>query len=353
MKKIISFTLVLLFVAAVFSLIGWKLADNKKKIENTAAKAQVRNTTVMVSTILLKRFEVRRDFRSSGSFRAFREVAIVSEAPGRVISVEFENGKTVKEGDVLVSLDSDLLTNQIAQLKSNLEKGKRDFQRLSNLLPAGGVSQQQVDDAANALENYRFQLVNLEKQWSLTRIKAPISGTVTHKMVEKGAYITPPMKLGDIVQTGKLVFQTYLTAEQLTFVRTGMQADLSADIMPERKLSGRISLIDVLADPSRRYLVEFLLTNPGSLRPGMSGQVSFNNLATAQVWSIPRSCLVGSSKNAMVYVVKEGKAILRPVQVGESHGQFVSVLGGLDPDEMVVLTGQINLADGVPVVIKN
>jgi len=172
-------------------------------------------------------------------------------------------------------------------------------------------------------------------------------------MVEKGSFITPPMKLGDIVQTNKLYFQTYLTAEQLSFIKEGFVADIMADAMPDQNIKGAVTLIDVKADPSRRYLVELLVANPGKLRPGMTGQVSFNNMASTEVLAIPRSCLVGSSRNASVYVIENGKAILRPIQVGIPSGNIVAVLSGLTITDEIVLTGQINLVDGAPVNVKN
>jgi RND family efflux transporter MFP subunit len=220
-------------------------------------------------------------------------------------------------------------------------------------LPVGGISQQQLDDAINAQENLKFQQITLEKQISFSKVKAPLSGTISNKMVEKGSFITPPMKLGDIVQTNKLYFQTYLTAEQLSFIKEGFVADIMADAMPDQNIKGAVTLIDVKADPSRRYLVELLVANPGKLRPGMTGQVSFNNMASTEVLAIPRSCLVGSSRNASVYVIENGKAILRPIQVGIPSGNIVAVLSGLTITDEIVLTGQINLVDGAPVNVKN
>jgi RND family efflux transporter MFP subunit len=353
MKKGIRILVFLLISAGIFSLIGWKLTENKKEIESSAAKAQVRNTTVMVSSVFPKMTEMKKDFDANGSFRAFKEVPIISEASGRVTQVNFENGGQVREGSTLVAVDAELLLNQLAQVNYNMEKAKKDVQRLSNLLPLGGISQQQLDDALNAQENLKFQQITLEKQLSFSKVKAPLSGTVSNKMVEKGSFITPPMKLGDIIQTNKLYFQTYLTAEQLSLIRVGLAADITADAMPDRALRGVISLIDVKADPSRRYLVELLVVNPGKLRPGMTGQVSFRNMEKTEVLSIPRSCLVGSSRNASVFVIKDSKALLTPVQVGSPSGNFVAIMGGISREDEIVLTGQINLVDGVRVNVKN
>jgi multidrug efflux pump subunit AcrA (membrane-fusion protein) len=157
MKKGFRILIILVVSAGTFALIGWKLTENKKKIDSSAAKAQIRNTTVMVSTILPEMKEMKKDFSANGAFRAFKEVPIISEASGRVVQVNFENGKQVQEGSVLVAIDADLLLNQIAQVKFNMEKAKKDVQRLSNLLPVGGISQQQLDDAMHAEENLKFQ----------------------------------------------------------------------------------------------------------------------------------------------------------------------------------------------------
>jgi multidrug efflux pump subunit AcrA (membrane-fusion protein) len=123
--------------------------------------------------------------------------------------------------------------------------------------------------------------------------------------------------------------------------------------MPDQKLKGLVTLIDVKSDPSRRYLVELLITNPGQLRPGMTGQVSFNDIASSEILAIPRMCLVGSSRNASVYVIENGKAVLRNIQIGVGTGSLLSVLGGLQKSDEIVLTGQINLVDGAPVIVKN
>jgi RND family efflux transporter MFP subunit len=353
MKKGLRILTILSITIGIFAVIGWKLTDNKKKIDSSAAKAQVRNTTVMVSSTFPEITLMKKDFNANGSFRAFKEVAIISEAAGRVTQVNFENGKQVQEGNVLVTLDSDLLLNQIAQVKFNQEKIKKDVQRLANLLPVGGVSQQQLDDAVNALENLKFQQVSLEKQLSFSKVKAPLTGIISNKMVEKGSFITPPMKLGDIVQTNKLYFQTYLSAEQISLIKVGFIADVVTDAMPDQKLNGVVTLIDVKSDPSRRYLVELLITNPGRLRPGMTGQVSFNDIASSEILASPRICLVGSSRNPSVYVIENGKAILRNIQIGVGTGSLLAVLGGLQKSDEIVLTGQINLVDGAPVIVKN
>lgn len=353
MKKGFRILTILLVAVGIFSLIGWKLTENKKKIDSSAAKAQIRNTMVMVSTIFPQMTEMKKDFAANGAFRAFKEVPIISEAAGRVTQVNFENGKQVQEGNILVTIDADLLLNQLAQVKFNMEKAKKDVQRLTNLLPVGGISQQQLDDAIHAQENLKFQQITLEKQLSFSKVKAPLTGTISNKMVEKGSFITPPMKLGDIVQTSKLYFQTYLTAEQISFIKEGFVAEIQADAMKDLSIKGIITLIDVKADPSRRYLVELLVVNPGKLRPGMTGQVSFGNMASTEVLAIPRSCLVGSSRNASVYVIENGMAKLRPVQVGIPSGNLIPVLGGISNTDEIVLTGQINLVDGAPVNIKN
>jgi hypothetical protein len=95
------------------------------------------------------------------------------------------------------------------------------------------------------------------------------------------------------------------------------------------------------------------VVNPGKLRPGMTGQVFFGNMASTEVLAIPRSCLVGSSRNASVYVIENGMAKLRPVQVGIPSGNLIPVLGGISSTDEIVLTGQINLVDGAPVNVKN
>lgn len=351
MKKLIRILVALLIIGAIIAATVWKLSDNKKTIQQQAQLAQERNDEIPVKTSVLKRMSIGDDFESSGTFQPFKELALISDVQGRITKLNVDNGLFVQEGAVILEVDKDLLQNQLDIAQVNLQKADNDLTRMKNLIGEGGVTKQQVSDAQLAVDNLKAQIRGLEKQLTLTIVKAPISGTVSGKTVEKGAYIGPGMPILNLVNVRRLKFQTFLREEEVFQVKTGQRIELSADMFPERQFTGVVTYIDIKADNSKRYLVEIELDNPGGnlIKGGMNGHSKFNTGQTANVLAMPRDAVVGSVRDARVFVVEDGIAKLKPVQLGNIYGSVVEVESGLKEGEVLVVSGQINLEDGMKV----
>jgi len=355
MKKVFRILGAILVIVAIVSAAAWKLTDNKKAISEQAQLAQERNDEIPVKVSVLKRQDIKADFESSGTFQPYKELALISDVQGRIIRLNVDNGQFIQEGAVVLEVDKDLLQNQLDIARVNLQKAENDLGRMKNLLGEGGVTQQQVDDAVLAVENLKAQIRGYEKQLSLTVVRAPISGTVTDKTVEKGAYIGTGMKILDLVNARRLKFQTYLREEEVFQVKTGQRIALTADMFPQRSFNGVVTFIDINADNSKRYLVEIELENPGGnlLKGGMSGYSKFSAGQTVNILALPREAVVGSIRDAKVFVVEDGVAKLKQVQLGDIYGDIVEVESGLREGETLVVAGQINLQDGMKVEAEN
>ena len=353
MKKVIRIVLVLLVFASAAMGIAWKLSENKKAMEESAAAAQVTSTSVLVTVAQPAQTTLKGEFQVLGTLKPNKEVSVIASNAGRLTQLNFSNGDFVAEGKVVAAIDNELLHNELSITRINLEKTEKDVQRLSNLVAEGGVPQQQVDDAKLGIENLRAKIKGLEKQIADTYIKAPISGVISGKTAETGSFVSPPMKLADITQINKLLMQVYVRGEEVIELKKGQTAQVDLDLFPDDHFQGKITFIDVKADASKRYLVEIELDNRNqSLKGGMTGHVHFRTGKDLQAMVIPRDCIVGSLRDAQVYVVKGNIAQLRKVETGEIIEDQVQITSGLEPGEQVVLSGQINLQDGMAVSIK-
>lgn len=354
MNKYIRIVILVLAIGGAAYGIFWKLGENKQVISEQAKLAQERNEVIPVKTAVIGRQDVRADFDASGVFMPFKELNLISDVQGRITQLYVDNGSSVAEGALILTVDNDLLKNQLDITQTNLKKAENDLSRLKNLVGDGGVTQQQVNDASIAVENLKAQIKGLEKQLSLTVVKAPIAGIVSNKMVEKGAFIGPGMPILAITNIRKLKFQASLREEEVIQVKLGQQVKLSADLYDQRQFTGRVSFIAVRADNTRRYMVEIELDNPSDapLKGGMSGHAFFSTGQSVNVLSLPREAIVGSVRDARVYVVNNGVAQLRKVELGNIYGQFASIRSGLEDGETVVISGQINLEDGTKVTVE-
>lgn len=347
MKRAIKIIIWLVIIGGLTWLAATQLSKNKAKIEADSKLSSQRNTEIPVVTAKVGTATWEGKFDVVGNFAPFKQAAVMSEISGKISQLNFDNGSSVQAGATLAAVDNDLLKIQLETTKTNLAKAENDFKRLKNLLGEGGVTQQQVDDAKLGIDNLQQQIKGLEKQISMTYVRAPISGVVTGKMVERGSLVSPGMKMADITNTSRLKMQVYLTEEQVVTVKNGQRIRLAADLFPDKKLDGTVTFIDVNAGDSRRYLVEIEIPNPtGNLRAGMTGTVNFEGGAARQVVAVPREAIVGSLQDAKVYVVKDGKAALKHIETGLVFGDKVQVRSGLAEGEEIVVSGQINLTDG-------
>jgi RND family efflux transporter MFP subunit len=297
---------------------------------------------------------IQGGFEINGTFQPIKHLAVMSEAQGRITQLNVKDGSFVSEGAIILAVDNDLLKNQLDLARINLKKAENDLSRLKNLLGDGGVTQQQVDDAENGIENIKANIRGLEKQISMTYVKAPISGTVTGKAVEKGAFLAPAMKIMDITDIRRLKMAAYLTDEEVLQVKKGQRVEIRSDVYPNKAFVGLVNLIDVKADNAQRFLVEVELDNPGAtpLKAGMDGTAEFNTGRSVSILALPRECIVGSARDAKVFVIENGVAKLRPVQLGNIYGDYAAVLSGLKAGERIVNSGQINLEDNMKVKIE-
>jgi RND family efflux transporter MFP subunit len=228
-----------------------------------------------------------------------------------------------------------------------------DLQRIDNLYKGGTASQQQLDDSRTSLENAKIQLDQAKKQLADATITSPINGVITRKLTEQGAYINIGGPIATIVDISKLRVKLNVSETNVYLLGTGDRTTITADIYPGASFEGHITFISAKGDDTHNYPVEIQMENSARypLRAGTFVTVHVDVRGAQSALCIPRQAMQGSSKDASVYVVDNGKAVLKNIVVGNQNGEYLEVVSGLAENEEVVTTGQVNMSDGMPVVI--
>lgn len=353
-KRIIKYTF---WIALLGAGIFWSydtLKNNKAQLEANAKRSETRNAIIPVKTAKVANMQWGGSFEVVGNFAPYKQVALMSEMAGKIVSINIENGSYVKAGQRLLSTDNELLKIQKETLGTNLAKAENDLKRLKNLLGEGGVTQQQIDDTELAIANVKAEIKSVDKQISMTNVNAPISGIISNKMVEKGSLVAPGNPIATITNVNKLKMQAMLTEEQIITVKKGDKISISSDLFPDKKINGKVTFIDVNAGPSRRYMVEVEIPNSkNELKAGMTSTAFFPGGKELTVMSIPREAIVGDIQNGEVYVVSGENAKLKKIEIGLNNGRNIQVKSGLEIGEEVIISGQINLEDGKQINISN
>ncbi len=352
-KTLLRATITIAMLAGVFVLIGWVLANNKRKNEaKTAIVAETSTGGVAVRTSHVQKQALDLDFAVNGNFAPAQQLNFASENAGRVTHVLVDEGSYVRKGQTLAIIKADVLSIDLESAQAALQNAARDKQRYENAFATGGVTQQQLDQAKLALENAEARVAQARIRVSDANIKSSINGIVNKRYIEPGAVVSPGTQLFELVDVSKLKLNVTVNESQVANLKVGDKVEVKASVYPDKTFNGKVIFIAPKADASLNFPIEIeLAQNPGGiLKAGMYGTAIFNFQNVKPVIVIPRAAFVGSVASNQVFVMdNDNTASLRKVIAGRVLGDKVEILEGLTEGETIITSGQINLAHGVKV----
>lgn len=345
----------ILVVAVVITGMAFILKNNKAKIQEQAELAKKVNATVPVQVAEVTSENIGGTFTATGTFAPSRQIVVVTELAGKVVSLPAKEGQFVKKGDLLARIDFSTLDADLRSAEANLEKLKTDKERYERLVKTGGVTQSQLDEVNLAYVNAEARVVTARKKLADSYIRAPFAGYINKRFVEEGAYLNAGKEVFEIVDLSKLKMVVNVTESQVLAAAEASSVTVSADVYTGAKYKAKVNFIGAKADANLNFPVELEIANieDKPLRGGMYGRATFELPGTKSALVIPRSALIGSLENAQVYVVNDDAVVLKDVVARKASGNTIEVIDGLSRGEKVVVTGQINLVNGSKITVLN
>lgn len=344
----------LLIAASV--LIGWRLYENQKRRRQEAQLSQVQRAFVPVRVEKAKQEWITPHLEVSGIFMPAQEMPVVSETVGRVIAVYKRRGDRVVEGEPIAKVDDELLQVKLQAIRANLAKLRKDRERVSELIEGEAIPRSKIEDLDLGILAAEAEEKLLQKQIANTTIRAPLSGVLTFCAVERGSVVAQGIPVAHITNLDRLLLMVKVSERDVLQVQKNQKVRVVPDVRSDAPLSGQVTNIAPKADSAFTYLVEIAVANsPRSpLLAGMHARAQFVFEQGRQALTIPRRAVVGSLREASVFVVQgDTLAEERRLQIGRSLGERVEVSSGLSADEPVVVEGQTYLSSGARVRVVN
>jgi len=386
MRFLLPLTAISLIVALV-ALAGCERAPEKTEAAAPAAPVPVQAVSVSSD-------QWPAGYEATGTVRARTSAAISAKVMGYVREVRAQIGDHVREGEVLVVLDSRDLDaayrqteamsqevrdaipeadNAVAAAKAQLDLAKVTFGRMQDLFSKKSISNQEFDEASAKLKaaqaSYemalakRLQIKSKIAQTDQARraaeimrgyaeIHAPFSGVITNKTVEPGILATPGTPLYTIERDGSYRLEVPVEESRLASIRVGQPVKVVLDAL-EKSIEARVSEIVPSVDAaSRSYTVKVDLPAMQHLRSGLFGRALFA-LGTRRVITVPADSVVQRGQLQSVLVVENGVARTRLITTGQRSDHSVEVLSGLNPGEQVIYPLPAGLSDGARVEVRS
>ena len=321
---------------------------------------------------------------ANGYVVARTKASVSSKILGRLAWVGVTEGSQVRENEIIARLESAdyeaalLAANaNVAQLDAQHVQAERDLKRAQSLRAKDLVSDSDLESAQTKLDVSvaqanagRAQAKLAEATLENTRVRAPFAGTVLRKDAEVGEIVAPSSAGGGLTRTAIVTMADLSTLEvevdvneaYIAQVVNGQAARITLDAYPDTSFAGRVRQVVPTADRQKATVlvkVAFDKLDPRVL-PEMGVKVTFlgepgrapEGTPVATAVTVPRSAVRESEGRAVVYVVEQGRAILRGVSPRPLGGDKVVVSGGLAPGEMVIVEAPATLRDQSRVRVK-
>jgi membrane fusion protein (multidrug efflux system) len=397
-SKLIKFVVISLALILII-LIGIKFLQFR-----SLGKAVVA-PPLTVSTYTVKKLEWEQTLSAIGSLEAAKGLIITADLSGRVAKINFDAGSEVKAGDLLVEQDTSTEKTQLRSAQAEAALAKSNLSRITELYQKKVVSKSQYDSAKSEYQTAVANVDNILSTIEKKSIRAPFDGSLGIRLVNLGQTINAGDPVVSLQATNQMFANFFLPQHFLSKVKVGLTVRIRTDAVPDKVFQGKVNAIDPEIDTSTRNIkLQAILSNPDNeLLPGMFATIEVVMPEKEQVLLIPVTAVQYATYGDSVFVVEraatqdsikenatnnnqhgehseaehsetvdikteqleaespesnkstEEQLITRQqfVKLGESRGDFISVLKGLEAGERVASVGVFKLRNKMPVVIDN
>ncbi len=344
---------------SIFAYKGFQAYMIKKYMKANAHPPSVVSACTVIST------PWQPKLTATGSLRAINGVDITTEIAGLVKKIVFTPGQNIQAGDVILELNADTEIAHLKSLEAQADLALITFKRDKEQFAVQGVSQATLD-ASEA--DFKSKTAQVTEQVALIEkkiIRAPFKGRLGISAVNLGQYLNPGDKIVTLQSLDPIYVDFYVPQQAVPQLAVDQPVILVIDTYPGVLFKGNITSMNPKVDSITRNIeVEATLSNShNKLFPGMYGLVEINTGSSKDYLTVPQTALSYNPYGDLVYLLKEkekdkkGNSVFvahqKFVVVGETRGDQIQILKGVEKGDQVVTAGQLKLKNGSLVIINN
>ncbi len=347
---------------------------------------------VPVKTVAVTSGQIEKELILSGVLAPNKSLNIYPKLSGQAKSVRVDIGDTVRQGQLLVEIDTKELNAQlgvaeaaaatvrdqaaqarlgIESAKLNLDLAQKNYDRTKSLFESKAVPQSTMDDAQTKLDLAKIAFNNAQQQYqtvggsglaqaeaqinlirvqiSNSLITSPIDGTVTNRNINVGELTAPSLSLMTIADTATLKLQGTVSQEDVPLIHLGDRVNVSVDGLGGISFEGTVTQVGPIAATTGQYFpVVIAVVNNGKLLAGMTAKAVFK-LTSPRGLIVPQSALNTDGPQPFVFVVANNRVAKRVVEVVNRGNGNALISSGLNEGDQVATTNVGLLQDGMEV----
>ncbi len=313
------------------------------------AEGAIIRVPVEVATVQKGAISVARVY--SATLEGQEQANIVPKISERIAGVHVRVGMAVPAGRLVLTLDKAGASSQFYQAEAGYRNAEKSLGRMKSLYAEGAVSLQTLDAAQTAYDVARANYVAAR---SMVELTTPIAGVVTAVNANIGDLTSPGATLATVARIDRMKAIFNLNETDVTALAVGQKVGITSEARPDLTVQGSIVQISRSADVrSRSFEVKAMFANTPDrwFRPGMFARARLQVSSGAGILSVPNTAIQTDGVISKVFVVKNGQAHQRVVEVGMSDGERTAILKGILPTDSVATVGINNVRDSSYVTV--
>lgn len=337
-----------------------EIKEQIKRLDIAISELDVNSKIPLITTFFVEEQIFTHYLELQGNVTTKDLLVIYPEYSGILTNVYVKEGQWVKKGQVLGKIDDGGLSQQLAQLKIQLELAKTTFERQQRLWDQKIGSEMQYLQAKSNYEAQSMAINQLEQQVSKTVITAPFSGTIDDVLTEQGSVVLPGQTpLIRIVNLDNMYIVSDVPEKYVSNITKNKRVEVEFPVL-DKKIESKVRQVGSFISPNNRtFKVEVSIPNKEkSIKPNLTAKLRINDYTNPKALLIPQSIISeNASGEQYIYVINDKAddtdAVAKKIVIKTSltQGDLIEVIQGLEPGMEIIREGARSVNDGQKVRI--
>lgn len=329
-------------------------AEISPTIQDSSPGGNRLRNTLNVNAMILKPDNLTETIREKGLLIPDEEVDLSFETSGKITEIHFNEGSNVRKGQLLAKVNDKPLQAELKKLKAQVPLAQDRVFRQKALLAKDAVSQEAYESVNTELDKLMADIELTESRIAQTELRAPFDGIVGLRLVSEGTYASPSTIVTRLTKISPLKVEFSVGEAYVNNIKAGTPITFTFDNDLSTYGATVYAVESNLDKVTLTLKARALYPNVGGrLKPGLSTNIEIRLQEIKNTIVVPSLSTIAEMGRDIAYIYKEGKAHQVTLKKGMRTAASVQVLNGLSVGDTLLVTGVMQLRDGLPVTIDN
>lgn len=292
------------------------------------------------------------EYVTTGLILPDEEVSLSFETSGKIVDISFDEGTTVRRGQLLAKVNDKPLQAQLKRLEAQLELAKNRVYRQEQLLKKDAASQEAYEEAKTNLATLEADIEGVKVNIGLTELRAPFDGVIGLRQVSVGAYANPSTVVASLTKIQPLKVEFSVPERYASQIRKGVNMEFTVEGQ-QKAFPAQVYAVESSVNKDQHvFTARGLYANSDRrLLPGQYASILLKKEEIPDALVIPSEAIVPEMGVDKVFCYRSGKAMPVDVTTGIRTAGEVQVLSGLQVGDTIITSGTLQLRMGLPVTL--